>query len=137
MTELSARQAAFVREYCVDSNGTQAAIRAGYSKRTAQEQASRLLSNAMVKGAVDAALSKLAAKTGADAEWVLRRLKEEAEDFSEGASAASRVRAIELVGRHLKMFTDKTEHTGADGNPVKVTQRLIVRFVTPGEADNN
>jgi phage terminase small subunit len=42
---LTPKQAAFVREYLKDSNGTQAATRAGYSPRTANEQASRLLAN--------------------------------------------------------------------------------------------
>ncbi|HSP41826.1 MAG TPA: terminase small subunit, partial [Luteolibacter sp.] len=40
---LSAKQAAFCREYLVDLNGTQAAIRAGYSEKTARSQAGRLL----------------------------------------------------------------------------------------------
>lgn len=53
---LTPKQRRFVAEYLIDSNGTQAAIRAGYSKKTAQVQSSRLLSNAMVK-------AELAAKT--------------------------------------------------------------------------
>ena len=52
MAGLNAKQRRFVEEYLVDSNGTQAAIRAGYSKKTAQEQASRLLSNVMVQEAI-------------------------------------------------------------------------------------
>lgn len=46
---LTAKQLAFCKEYVVDHNGTQAAIRAGYSEKTAQEQASRLLCNVMIK----------------------------------------------------------------------------------------
>src|SRR4051812_24185381 len=42
---LNDRQARFVAEYLVDLNATQAAIRAGYSTRTANEQAARLLAN--------------------------------------------------------------------------------------------
>jgi phage terminase small subunit len=51
---LTARQARFVAEYLVDLNGTQAAIRAGYSPETAESQASRLLTNAKVSAAVSA-----------------------------------------------------------------------------------
>ena len=51
---LTPRQARFVKEYLVDLNGTQAAIRAGYSSRTANEQAARLLANISVKAAVEA-----------------------------------------------------------------------------------
>jgi phage terminase small subunit len=48
MGELTDKQRAFVYEYMKDRNATQAAIRAGYSPNSAQEQGSRLLSNAMV-----------------------------------------------------------------------------------------
>ena len=56
---LNARQAAFVREYLVDGNATKAAVRAGYSERTAQEISSRLLSKAMIKEAIAAAQAKV------------------------------------------------------------------------------
>jgi hypothetical protein len=104
MANLTPRQLAFVREYCIDRNGTQAAIRAGYSPKTAQEQSSRLLSNVMVREAVDAKLDRLAAKTETEAEWVRRRLKQEADDFSEGATQAGRVRALELLGKINGIF---------------------------------
>ena len=46
---LTPKQQRFVDEYLIDLNATQAAIRAGYSPKTAQEQSSRLLSNVMVQ----------------------------------------------------------------------------------------
>lgn len=49
---LAAQQRLFVAEYLKDNNATQSAIRAGYSKKTAQEQSSRLLSNVMVAQAI-------------------------------------------------------------------------------------
>lgn len=52
MSNLTPKQKSFVREYAIDSNGTQAAIRAGYSEKTAPEQGSRLLRNVKVKAAV-------------------------------------------------------------------------------------
>nr|PZN74803.1 MAG: terminase small subunit [Pseudomonadota bacterium] len=55
---LTPKQARFVAEYLKDLNATQAAIRAGYSKRSAQEQSSRLLSNDMVRAAVQAAQAR-------------------------------------------------------------------------------
>lgn len=50
---LTIRQTRFIDEYLVDYNGTQAAIRAGYSQMAAKEQASRLLTNANVKTLID------------------------------------------------------------------------------------
>ena len=49
MDKLTPKQLAFCQEYVVDKNGTQAAIRAGYSEDTSPEQASRLLRNIKVK----------------------------------------------------------------------------------------
>ncbi|MCK7060486.1 terminase small subunit [Enterobacter asburiae] len=49
---LTAQQRLFIAEYLKDNNATQSAIRAGYSKKTAQEQSSRLLSNVMVAQAI-------------------------------------------------------------------------------------
>ena len=69
---LTAKQAAFVAEYAVDRNATQAAIRAGYSAKTAASQGERLLRNVEVRQAVDAGLNRLATKTGVTAERVLR-----------------------------------------------------------------
>jgi phage terminase small subunit len=101
---LTPKQAAFVREYMVDHNGTQAAIRAGYSARTASEQASRLLTNVKVSKAIEFSQAALAKKTETEAEWVRRRLKEEADDFSEFASHSARIRALELVGKINGVF---------------------------------
>lgn len=60
---LTPRQERFVQEYLVDLNATQAAIRAGYSARTAQEQSSRLLSNAIVQAAIQAGRKALSQRT--------------------------------------------------------------------------
>lgn len=54
MLNLPAKRARFVEEYLIDSNGTQAAIRAGYSPKTAQMQASQLLTYPGVADAVAA-----------------------------------------------------------------------------------
>ena len=55
---LTPRQQRFVEEYLIDLNATQAAIRAGYSERTATEQASRLLTNVKVREVIDKAQAK-------------------------------------------------------------------------------
>lgn len=73
--KLTDKQAQFVHEYLIDRNGTQAAIRAGYSAKTAQMQASRLLTNAMVRAAIDTGLSDLAHRVGISSEMVLRERK--------------------------------------------------------------
>ncbi len=69
---MTPKQEAFVREYLIDLNGTQAAIRAGYSPATANEQASRMLANVSVAEAVAKAKAERAEKCEIDALWVLR-----------------------------------------------------------------
>lgn len=79
MSDLPQKVLVFVAEYLKDLNGKQAAIRAGYSKRTAEAQASRLLSNVKVAAAVAAGQQARAERTQIDADWVLKRLAAEAE----------------------------------------------------------
>ncbi|MCE9762389.1 terminase small subunit [Citrobacter portucalensis] len=73
---LTDKQEMFCREYLVDLNATQAAIRAGYSDKTAQEQSSRLLSNVMVQDRISVLKSERNERVGVDAAYVLRRLTE-------------------------------------------------------------
>ncbi len=70
--DLNVKQMAFVREYLVDKNATQAAIRAGYSAKTARSQGERLLTNAAIRRAVEVGISDLATRVGLTAERILR-----------------------------------------------------------------
>lgn len=71
---LTPKQQSFVDEYLIDLNATQAAIRAGYSAKTAQEQSSRLLSNVMIQGAVAEAKAARAERVEVQQDDVLREL---------------------------------------------------------------
>lgn len=71
---LTPKQERFVAEYLIDLNATQAAIRAGYSEKTAPEQASRLLSNVKVSVAVQAAMKARSERTEITQDMVLREL---------------------------------------------------------------
>lgn len=71
---LTPKQETFVLEYLKDLNGTQAAIRAGYSARTANEQSSRLLANANVSEAVSRARAERAGRLGLTADRVLEEI---------------------------------------------------------------
>lgn len=69
---LTPKQQAFVNEYLVDMNGTQAAIRAGYSARSATEQAYDLLRKPQVWAAITAARKAQMERTQVDADRVVR-----------------------------------------------------------------
>ena len=72
--ELTPKQAAFVREYLIDLNATQAAIRAGYSAKTANEQGTALLANLSVRKAIEEGKALRAEKAEVSAERVLKEL---------------------------------------------------------------
>lgn len=72
--DLNKKQLIFVKEYLVDSNGTRAAIAAGYSKKTAESAASRLLRNVKVQTAIDGEIAERCEKLGLEADQVLGEL---------------------------------------------------------------
>ena len=113
---LTPKQQRFVEEYCLDTNGTQAAIRAGYSPRTANEQAARLLAKASVKEAVRAAQQARSERLQITQDDVIRGLHQEATLAGPGSSHAARVTAWQTLGKHLGMFnTTKLDVNFTDG----------------------
>lgn len=123
---LNPKQTAFVREYLKDLNATQAAIRAGYSAKTAGSQGFDLLKKPEISELVAKHQKGLEEKALVTKEEVLNGLKLEAQAAE---SDAARVAAWGLLGKHLALFTEKHEVTGADGGP------LVVKVVTYGDDD--
>jgi phage terminase small subunit len=74
LSVLSPKQVRFIEEYLVDLNGKQAAIRAGYSAKTAETQASRLLRNAKVRAEFERRQAKLAEKLEITQERIIGEL---------------------------------------------------------------
>lgn len=120
--ELTAKQRAFVREYLIDLNATQAAIRAGYSEKTAQEQGSRLLSNVMVSAAVDEAMKIRADRTDITADRVLKELAK--------IGFADIRKAIKWQG------TLVTEEDNSDGGDTLVIKNVVTNNVTLVSSDD-
>jgi phage terminase small subunit len=102
--ELSPRQRRFVDEYLVDLNATQAAIRAGYSARTANEQGARLLANASIATAIQTAQEARSQRLRLTQDDVLRGLHREATLTGDGSSHSARVAAWGLIAKHLGML---------------------------------
>tara|TARA_R100000789_G_scaffold21676_2_gene24505 strand:- start:589 stop:1002 length:414 start_codon:yes stop_codon:yes gene_type:complete len=114
MSKLTPKQCRFVDEYLVDLNATQAAIRAGYSEKTAREQGARLLSKVHIQAAIQVGQSAAQKRTRRTMDDVLADLRAVAQDAmqkipdKEGnllmANHNAAIKAIELEGRHLGMF---------------------------------
>ena len=71
---VTAKQQRFCEEYLIDLNATRAAIRAGYSPKSAKTNGPRLLENAGVRARVEAMMARLSRRTGVSAERVVREL---------------------------------------------------------------
>ena len=125
MANLTPKQQRFVEEYLIDLNATQAAIRAGYSEKTAQEIGSENLSKPMVAKAIAEAQEKLSNKAQVTVEMVVQGLLNEAKDLSDGSTQSARVSAWAHLGKHLGMFKDKIEHTGKDGGPIETVNSNV------------
>jgi phage terminase small subunit len=71
---MNVKQEQFCREYLIDLNAAQAAIRAGYSKRSARTIGHRLLTNDDVQATISKLKADRSREVGVDAQWVLKRL---------------------------------------------------------------
>lgn len=110
---LSAKQATFAREYAVDKNATQAAIRAGYSADTAKQQGSRLLTNVDVRAEIERTLSASAERvelTVASVSAKLIALAEKAEGM-DGPSALNVSRQCLMDAAKLNGLVVDTNET--------------------------
>ena len=125
---MTPRQRRFVEEFLIDLNATQAAIRAGYSVRTAEQQGPRLLGNVEIAEAVQAAQQARSDRVRITQDDVLRGLHREATLTGEGSTHAARVSAWGLIGKHLGMFVERRQQLGEDGQPVG--RRLFMVRIT-------
>lgn len=127
---MTAKQKRFCDEYLVDCNATQAAIRAGYSEKTAYAVGSENLRKPEIKDYIDERLKQMQDRTIADAAEVMKYLtsvmrgesKSEiviVEGSGDGCSEArhiqknpdekERLKAAELIGKRFGIFTDKVQ----------------------------
>ena len=128
MAGLTLKQQRFADEYIISGNATQAAILAGYSKKTARTIGQENLTKLDIKKYIDERLDELESSKIAKQEEVLRYLTslmrgEETEQTLRGlgegeqiiddieVSAKDRIKAAELLGKRYGMWTEKIEQT--------------------------
>lgn len=135
---MNARQKRFCDEYLIDCNATQAAIRAGYSPKTAKVTGAKMLTNANLKAYIDEQLERIHNEKIADAQEVLEYLtavmrgqhtEQTLQLVGDGVqkiadidvSAKERLKAAELIGKRFGMFKD---NVGIDLEPVVIVNDL-------------
>ena len=123
--KLKPKELIFAEEWLKTTNATQSAIKAGYSARTAYSAGSRLLKKVDVKQYIDERLAEMKENSIADTDEVMQFLSSTMrgdipDQFGLDPALNDRLKAAELIGKRYKLFTDKQEISGADGEPIKV-----------------
>ena len=127
---LTEKQKRFCDEYLIDLNATQAATRAGYSKKTAAQTAARLITNVNVQECIEKRMAEKEAELIADQDEVLKYLTSvlrgesqsteivvegtgdgcsEARTIEKNPSEKDRLKAAELLGKRYGLYTEKIE----------------------------
>ncbi len=111
MANLSDKQKAFVREYLKDSNGKQAAIRAGYSPKTAESKASQLLRLVKVRALLEEKTKPLDENAGVTRERVMSEFAKMAfgDDYPRDKKGS-----LDSIAKILGMFIDRTSNPVLD-----------------------
>lgn len=122
---LTLKQQRFVDEYIISGNATQAAIKAGYSKKTANRIATENLSKPVIKTAIDQRNAEIQSEKTMDMQEVMELLASIARgetteetvtnkgDVIETATRNSdKLKALELIGKRFGAWTDKKEISG-------------------------
>jgi phage terminase small subunit len=126
MGKMTAKQKKFCDEYLIDLNATQAAIRAGYTKKYANTNANKLLQNTTIKEFISARMAEKESELIADQDEVLKYLtsvmrgksvsnvlarnEKGADEVKEKPpDEKERLKAAELLGKRYGLYTDKIE----------------------------
>jgi phage terminase small subunit len=116
--KLTDKQQMFCKEYLIDLNATQACIRAGYSEKTANRIASENLSKLVIQEEISRLKLEREKRVKLTADKVLNDI-ERVRQLSEGKEQYNiSLKASELQGKHLAMFTDKHQVDGEVQMPV-------------------
>ncbi|WAW11236.1 terminase small subunit [Oxalobacter vibrioformis] len=142
MKKMTPKQKRFVEEYLIDLNATQAAIRAGYSEKTAGQIGEENLKKPEIANEIQRRTIERMKRTELSQDEVIEKLRDLVDicmgkkpikvmtivkNAREGTATSVEVegamfepaaanRALELLGRHMRMFIDKVDLTSSDGS---------------------
>lgn len=103
MPKLTEKQKRFCEEYLIDFNATQAALRAGYSQKTAYSIGDENLRKPEIQSEIQSLIKKRSERTGINADSVIKELVKIA--FAETEiTGKEKMKALELLGKHLGLF---------------------------------
>lgn len=135
------RQRLFAEEFTVDFNATQAAIRAGYSEKTAGSIGSENLKKPEIQKMIDEALRERIRRTHITQDRVVLELAAVA--FADAADCtdstlkySNKIKALELLGKHLGMFRERAADGGEESAGVVMLAPVMDNPGPPGGGED-
>ena len=123
--KLTLKQQRFIDEYIISGNATQAAIKAGYSKKTAKQMGTENLAKPIIKAELDRRNAEIQSAKTMDMQEVMERLAamgrgetteetvtNKGEVIETATRNADKLKAMELIGKRFGAWTDKKEISG-------------------------
>lgn len=125
---LTPKQDRFIQEYLKDLNATQAAIRAGYSEKTASEVGYENLRKPQIAAEIDKRQAVIGYENDITVEWLLGEMKATYMEARQSGELTAANKSLEMMGKHKGMFKERMELSGGLDN---TTQSLD--SMTPAE----
>lgn len=120
--KLTYRQELFANEFLKDFTASKAALRAGYSDQTARKVGYQLLMKPHIAARIEALQGERSKRTKIDSDEILRRLARIAEHTEREGDYNAALRSLELLGKNLAMWTDKSISEVTHKNPFSTGQ---------------
>lgn len=122
-SKLSPKQEAFVKEYLISLNASDAVLKAGYTTRNKNRMGAELLRHPLIRKHIEIEMNKRRERMELTADYVLTKLISIVESTESGNPQAA-LRGLELLGKHLGMYKERQEISGPDGEAIKMEQKV-------------
>jgi phage terminase small subunit len=136
MAGLRPKQERFVAEYLVDLNATQAAIRAGYSEKTAGATGHENLKKPEIAKAIEEAQKKAQERIDYTADDWRRDVMRLAEKSEQASDASNALKARDMLGKSLGIYSEKRDLTSSDGSMSQKPTTIIFNGVGVDDAED-
>ena len=119
--KLSPKMRAFIDEYMVSMNASEAVLKAGYKTKNPNRIAAELIQHPLVSVEIEKRLADKQHKTELRADYLVNKL---IEIIDGDEKTSDQLKAIELAGKTLALWRERQEVTGADGEAIKMEQKV-------------
>jgi len=112
------KQTLFIKYYLTHFNATKAALDAGYNPNTATEIGYENLTKPHIKKEIEEEVKRVVERSDEKIAKLIKKLDDMIDDPE--TRPADKLKAMDMLGKYLKMFTDRIEVSGQNGEPIEV-----------------